>query len=154
MKIIVMSDSHGNAGAVEKVIAKNPDADGFYHLGDGWRDFAFAALQPGVLRVGVKGNCDYGCELPQKNVRTLDGVRIAAVHGEDFHGLADAVLFGTKEKVKIVLHGHTHVPNIDFVNGVFIVCPGTLKYGAVQTYAVLEINDGTVKPNLVRLNEK
>jgi len=151
MKIVVMSDSHGNAEAVEKVIAENPDADGFYHLGDGWRDFAFSSLQPGVIRIGVRGNCDMGCELPHKDVRTIDGVKIAAVHGEDFHGLAGAVLFGTKEKAKVVLHGHTHIPNIEFVNGVFIVCPGTLKYGGVQTYAVLEIKEGTVKPDLLRL---
>jgi len=151
MKIVVMSDSHGNAEAVEKVIAKNPDADGFYHLGDGWRDFAFSSLQPGVIPIGVRGNCDMGCELPHKDVRTIDGVKIAAVHGEDFHGLAGAVLFGTKEKAKVVLHGHTHIPNIEFVNGVFIVCPGTLKYGGVQTYAVLEIKEGTVKPDLLRL---
>lgn len=151
MKIVVMSDSHGNAEAVEKVIAKNPDADGFYHLGDGWRDFVFAVTNSDVFRVGVKGNCDIGCELPHKDVRTLDGVKIAATHGEGFHGLAGAVLFGAKEKAKIVLHGHTHIPNIDFANGMFIVCPGTLKYGTTQTYAVIELKDGIVKPDLVRL---
>jgi len=151
MKIVVMSDSHGNAEAVQKVIAQNPDADGFYHLGDGWRDFAFLTPEPGIFCIGVKGNCDYNSQLPQKDVRTLDGARIAAAHGEDFHGIADAVLFGTREKAKAVLHGHTHVPNIDFINGVFIVCPGTLKYGAVQTYAVLTINGDAVKPDLIRL---
>ncbi|HOP11990.1 MAG TPA: YfcE family phosphodiesterase [Oscillospiraceae bacterium] len=156
MKIVVMSDSHGNAETVEKVIAGNPDTDGFYHLGDGWRDFAFTAVEPGVfkvdiIRIGVKGNCDMGCELPHKDVRTLEGVKIAAAHGEDFHGLSGAVLFGAKEKAKVVLHGHTHIPNIEFVNGVWVVCPGTLKYGGVQTYAVLEIRDGTVKPDLIRL---
>lgn len=151
MKIVVMSDSHGNAEAVQKVIAQNSDADGFYHLGDGWRDFAFLTPEPGVFCIGIKGNCDFSSQLPQKDVRTLDGVRIAAVHGEDFHGIADAVLLTVKYQAKVVLHGHTHVPNIDFVNGVFIICPGTLKYGAVQTYAVLTIKDGSFKPDLIRI---
>jgi len=151
MKIIVMSDSHGNAEAVEKVIIQNPGADGFYHLGDGWRDFIFTTLEPGVFRVGVRGNCDMTYGLPQKDVRTIEDVRIAAMHGENFHGLADAVLFGTREKAKVVLHGHTHIPNIDFTNGVFIICPGTLKYGATQTYAVIEIINGIVKPEIKRL---
>ena len=151
MKIIVMSDSHGNTEAVEKVIAQNPNSDGFYHLGDGWRDFAFGTLESGVFRIGVRGNCDMASQLPQKDVRTIEEIRVAAQHGEDFHGLADAVLFGTREKAKVVLYGHTHIPNIDFVNGVFLICPGTLKYGAKQTYAVLEIKDGTVKPEIKSL---
>ena len=156
MKIVVMSDSHGNAEAVEKVIAQNPDADGFYHLGDGWRDFAFAALEPevlriGVIRVGVRGNCDMASGLPQKDVRTIEDVRIAALHGDEFHGLADAVLFGIKEKAKVVLYGHTHIPDIEFVNGVFLICPGTLKQRAVQTYAVIELKEGTAKPVMIRL---
>lgn len=151
MKIIVMSDSHGNAEAVEKAITQNPDADVFYHLGDGWRDFASLTTGPGVFRVGIKGNCDFYCQLPQKDVRMLEGVRIAAAHGEDFYGIAGAVLLAAKHQATVVLHGHTHIPNIDFVNGVFIVCPGTLKYGAVQTYAVLELKDGTVKPELIKI---
>ena len=151
MKIVVMSDSHGNAEAVQKVVAQNPDADGFYHLGDGWRDFAFLSPEQGVFCIGVKGNCDYSSNLPQKDVRTLDGVRIAAVHGEDFHGISDAVLLAVKYQAKVVLHGHTHIPSIDFVNGVFVICPGTLKYGDVQTYAVLKIENGTFKPDLIRI---
>lgn len=154
MKIVVMSDSHGNAGAVQKVFTRNLDADAFYHLGDGWRDFTFAALEPEILRVGVRGNCDMAAQLPQKDVRTLEGVKIAALHGEDFHGTADAVLLAAKYQAKVVLHGHTHIPNIDYINGVFIICPGTLKYGAVQTYAVLELKEGTVKPKLIKLQEE
>ncbi|HNX13385.1 MAG TPA: YfcE family phosphodiesterase [Oscillospiraceae bacterium] len=153
MKIIVMSDSHGNADAVQKVIARNPDADGFYHLGDGWRDFAFLIPEKGAFCIGVKGNCDYSSDLPQKDVRVLEGVRIAAVHGEDFHGIADAVLLAAKFQAKVVLHGHTHVPNIDFVNGIFVICPGTLKFGADQTYAVLTIKKGIFKPDLICLRE-
>jgi putative phosphoesterase len=151
MKIVVMSDSHGNTEAVEKVIAQNHNADGFYHLGDGWRDFAFIVLEPGVFRIGVRGNCDMTSTLPQKDVRTLEGVRIAAVHGEEFHGLADAVMLAAKYQAKVVLHGHTHEPKIDFVNGVCVICPGTVKYRAVQTYAVLELKDGAVKPALIRI---
>ena len=151
MKLVVMSDSHGNVDAVEKVIAQNQDADGFYHLGDGWRDFAFTTLEPGVLRIGVRGNCDMSATLPQKDVRTLEGVRIAAVHGEDLNGVPDAVMLAVKVHAKVVLHGHTHIPNIEFANGVYVICPGTLKYRAVQTYAVLELKDGTVKPELIRL---
>ncbi len=151
MKIVVMSDSHGNIDAVEKVIAQNHNAEGFYHLGDGWRDFAFTTLEPGILRIGVRGNYDMASTLPQKDVRTLEGVRIAALHGEDFSGIADAVLLAAKYHAKVVLHGHTHVPNIEFVNGVYVICPGTLKYRAVQTYAVLELKEGTVKPELIRI---
>lgn len=151
MKIVVMSDSHGNIDAVEKVMALNPNADGFYHLGDGWRDFAFATLEPGILRIGVRGNCDMASTLPQKDVRTLEGVRIAALHGEDLNGTADAVLLAARYQAKVVLHGHTHAPNIEFVNGVYVICPGTLKYRAVQTYAVLELKEGTVKPQLIRI---
>ncbi len=37
MRIIVMSDTHGNFSAIEKIIEKNISADMFIHLGDGER---------------------------------------------------------------------------------------------------------------------
>ena len=38
MRIIVMSDSHGNYSAVESIIDRNTYADWIFHLGDGERE--------------------------------------------------------------------------------------------------------------------
>ena len=39
MKIIVVSDTHGNEKKLENIILKHQDADLFLHLGDGAEEF-------------------------------------------------------------------------------------------------------------------
>ena len=39
MKIIVISDTHGNEKKLENIILKHQDADLFLHLGDGAKEF-------------------------------------------------------------------------------------------------------------------
>ena len=39
MKIIVISDTHGNMHRLKDVVEKNKDADLFLHLGDGAEEF-------------------------------------------------------------------------------------------------------------------
>ena len=54
MKIIVVSDSHGNYSLLNEIYLKHFDASIFYHLGD-------SQLPEYMLHsyCGVKGNCDF-----------------------------------------------------------------------------------------------
>ena len=83
MRIVVLSDSHGNAAVVEQIIRRHQaDAEGFLHLGDGAREFENAAcLYEGRVFWGLRGNCDWGIDLPSERVLTLEGVRLFSATG-------------------------------------------------------------------------
>lgn len=67
MRIIVMSDSHGNYSAVESIIDRNTDADWIFHLGDGERELdRYITSHPMIARkiIHVAGNCDFNSMSP------------------------------------------------------------------------------------------
>ena len=67
MRIIVMSDSHGDQRAIESVMLRCSDADMFIHLGDGEGDidrFIMTHTEYSGRVKQVAGNCDFGSMLP------------------------------------------------------------------------------------------
>ena len=78
MRIIVMSDSHGNFSAVRSIVEKNlGHADMFIHLGDGEKDVAhIKSLYPEIDFRNVRGNCDTDEMLPDSDIIEADGVKI------------------------------------------------------------------------------
>jgi len=113
MKILVISDSHGNDSAVCSAIYKeSPDA--IIHLGDGYADI------PETLDIPiyqVRGNCDsYLCNSPDKQTIELEGVRIFMSHGHLYNvktTMSSIYLAALEENASVVLFGHTHIPFAD-----------------------------------------
>ncbi|MBQ3919944.1 MAG: metallophosphoesterase family protein, partial [Oscillospiraceae bacterium] len=59
MKIVVMSDSHGDIMTVRKIISAHKDASIFIHLGDGENDIETVRDEnPRLTIYNVAGNCD------------------------------------------------------------------------------------------------
>ena len=65
MRILVISDSHGNTRNIERALEKQPEANIIIHLGDGADDIVDLEF---VYRdkqfYQVAGNCDWGSSLP------------------------------------------------------------------------------------------
>ena len=81
MKILVLSDSHGNvdnmARCVEMVAPRH-----ILHLGDCIRDAeALQDLFPHIPMTAVPGNCDWGRTEPGEVLCELGGKRILMMHG-------------------------------------------------------------------------
>ena len=88
-----MSDSHGSASQLEKIINANKDADMFIHLGDG--EYEIAALRhryPDIDFRSVKGNCDFGKESPLFLVVEAGGHRLFCTHGHRYGVKSDTEL--------------------------------------------------------------
>ena len=86
MRIIAMSDSHGDFSRVRQIFEENPGAECFIHLGDGAKDFEEAGwLFPETARLSVRGNCDFGRNEPQTGFVELGGKKIFYTHGHLFH---------------------------------------------------------------------
>lgn len=139
MRILVFSDSHGSTGKMRDAIMLHPEADMIVHLGDCERDVqAIEELTEDKELIQVCGNCDFYPSSPENRVITAAGVDILCTHGH-----IEQVKFGTQELIdkalnlnaRIVLYGHTHVPVTDYVDGLYLFNPGTIRsgeYGAVD----------------------
>lgn len=150
MKIIVISDTHGNMHRLKDVIDKNKDADLFLHLGDGAEEFfEVQKLYPGLSMNIVRGNCDFGHdEIPNETIIDVCSHKIFASHGYIHNvkdGIDNYVEFARKNGADIILYGHTHKRLIKNEDNLYIMNPGSLScprnYG--PSYGVLKI-DGDV----------
>ncbi len=144
MKIVVMSDSHGNDKNVIKVINENPDADYFYHLGDLCSpNFSYPKLTV------IKGNNDYE-DYPTKIVAGFEQIKILMLHSDKiyFNRLETMKNMAKKENCQIVLYGHTHIPADDTIDGVRLLNPGSLSMNrdfSELSYLILEIDENNYK---------
>ena len=106
--------------------------------------------------LAVPGNCDLGCTEPRLRTATIAGRKILITHGDRYGvktGLNHLVKKGLAERADIVLFGHTHQALVQQTDGVLLVNPGTLQPRAVnQSYAILEIYDGTASATIISLD--
>lgn len=146
MRIIVMSDSHGNFNRVRKIVEDNmATAQTFIHLGDGLDEFDDVhLLYPDLHFVSVKGNNDWGSNEQKARKLSMGGKKLLLAHG-DLHrvkfGLLDFQLAARDARVDIGLYGHTHYSAVDYIDGLYLINPGSVGggYGAKATYLALDI---------------
>ena len=159
MRIVVMSDSHRNAGAVDDVIEKNLDtADMFIHLGDGEYETDLVMMQyPNKDIRRVAGNCDRDSSLPDYLVVDLPGARIFCTHGHRFdvkYGLERIMSAAAQKKCNIILYGHTHERFQHYEDGVYIMNPGSCscpRDGKPPSYGIVDITDKGIITNIADL---
>lgn len=158
-----MSDSHGRASAVHRVIALHRDADLFIHLGDGERETQFLMQADHSFAerlLYLKGNCDTGdliSPMHRQLVHPLPfGHCLFAAHGDRLQvkfSTAYLALEARKNECDIALYGHTHIPECRYEDGLYVLNPGSLSYPreGEPTYALISISEKGILPNIVRL---
>ena len=145
MRIVVMSDSHGRADRVKKVIEEQPEAELFIFLGDGTRDF-HAAMR-GVPKEDwcVCGNCDFGSSDDYNLVSYVRDIKFYCTHGHQWNVKYDPteLIEQAKQKeVRVLLYGHTHQAFYEYQDGLHIMNPGSLgspRGSLYPTYGVIDI---------------
>ena len=147
MKILIVSDSHGDCVTLNKIVKLNSDAKVIIHAGDYKKD-ALEIEQHNQIIYSVLGNCDeyrgyYEGEETQEF--SLGTQRIFLTHGHLFgvkRTLTPLVQSAIQSNAQIAVYGHTHIPNIENIAGVLCVNPGSAsgKRG-VPTYAILTLNN-------------
>ena len=130
-KLLILSDSHNSASAVERILHAESDATAVVFLGDGLRDLEDAlTLHPKMKVYAVAGNCDFGALEPLDGLAAFDQVVVFYTHGHmygvkyDLDTLADAA---AARGAEVALFGHTHKPTALQKNGVFLFKPGLLR---------------------------
>lgn len=154
MRILVTSDTHGDAASLRRAILAQPKAELVIHLGDGANDVA--NLRPSFPErtfLQVRGNCDWGCALPAAGEYEAAGVKIFYTHGDaygvksgDYTILSEA----RSRKADILLFGHTHQAREDYEDGLYIMNPGRLS-GWEPSYGIIDITAQGIVLNVMKL---
>ena len=146
MKIVLMSDSHGNSGSIKKVILENRDADYFYHLGDVCDN---PEQFPNITF--VKGNNDYWYDLPEYIIANIEGHRIYMTHSHKINGMnkkKEMAKIAKENNCDIFCYGHTHIYDNCMIDGILLLNPGSTWYNRDYSdpcYMVVEIMKNDIK---------
>ncbi|PTX59353.1 hypothetical protein C8P63_11248 [Melghirimyces profundicolus] len=143
MRVLIVSDSHGDAGLVKSVVERER-ADHLIHCGDfcTGRD----RLPSGPLTV-VRGNCDWE-EVPEEAWWDGGGHRFYVTHGHrrQVQSSLLPIRYRAEENgAGIVCFGHTHFPVCEQSERVLLINPGSLvapRGFPSPSYAVLETGRG------------
>jgi uncharacterized protein len=143
MRILVVSDSHGNPDLLLAAVRHTGYTDMFLHLGDGLRDCAVLEGKYDGQIYMVRGNCDFVPYDIYEQIIPLDGASIYMTHGHLFdvkNTLNKIWLKGREVGADVVCFGHTHIPLLEKQGNLTLLNPGSLKHG--KTYGMIEITAG------------
>lgn len=141
MKIVIVSDSHGNKEVLEKVVLMNQNADLFLHAGDS--GLSVFELHPFI---SVRGNCDYDHNLLNDLIVATPYGKLYLIHG---HQSPLSIKYKMEEEnIKILVTGHTHIKRSELIDGIYLFNPGSIclpRDSSDGSYLILEISDKDVK---------
>lgn len=159
MKILVISDTHGDTRKAEKAIRANRGIDLMIHLGDYIGDAQkLSALFPGIPIEYVCGNCDFiNNDIPAEKMLEVCGKRIFITHGHRYSvkwGYERLIYRGLEQEADIVLFGHTHIPELMEEGQTYLINPGSTSEPrgySDASYAIIEIVNDQIKPRICRV---
>ncbi len=155
MKILVVSDTHGNISSAIDII-NNGKFDIIIHLGDHYHD---AMRIESIVRhkvIAVVGNCDFSYEEEDK-VLEVEGKRLFLTHGHRYK-----VKKSTKKLKKLidenhydmVMFGHSHRALIERYKGATIFNPGSISLprDGAPSYGIIVIEkNSNIFSKIIRL---
>ena len=156
MKIVVFSDSHGNPMPLKKIIKANQDADMFIHLGDGEGDVEEISKAIEDKRfLHVTGNCDWQSKCSYEKIAICNGRRIFCSHGHRYGvkgGLAMLIDNAKASQADIALFGHTHCPVVDYLDGIYVMNPGSVSFPRdfePPSYGIIDITEDGIEMDII-----
>ncbi len=136
MKILVVSDSHGDRQIIASVVKRyEQQVDGIFHCGDSELKLDDPLISH--LHI-VKGNMDLADFAPAE-VEEVDNHRILLTHGHlqgVNDGLLNLKLYAKSKAADIVLFGHTHQLGVALDQGILFVNPGSISFPRGQYVAI------------------
>ncbi len=144
MKLLILSDTHGNYPLAIKALEMAGQIDQIIHLGDGIDDARIIEEITGHRIIKVPGNCDLSAPEPRELLTVLAGKLFLVTHGDNYNvkaGLARLHKKACDENADIVLYGHTHASFAGELDGMLFVNPGCLRYKwPITSYAIISID--------------
>jgi hypothetical protein len=154
MKILVVSDTHGNHLTPAKILEET-GADMLIHLGDEIKDALIVESIAAIPVIKVAGNCDHRSTEPRELLQSISDKKFFITHGDHYkvkNGLNRLVEKSKELKASVVLFGHTHKPLIQNLDGILLINPGTLMNDSdSKSYAILTVTPFKVTAEIIHL---
>lgn len=147
MRILIISDTHRKHKNLEMLLERMLPLDMVIHLGDaeGYEDY-IAELAGCPLEI-VAGNNDFFSKLEREKMILIGNYKVLLTHGHYYYvasGIADIKSVAKAKGADIVMFGHTHIPVIDYDDGIIALNPGSLTYprqeGRQPSYILMELD--------------
>ena len=156
MRLGIISDSHGNRKLLFQAVdllTEQHQAELLLHLGDDYED-AVEVKHAGydVLMVpGLWCAAYRSIKVPNTLLQDFAGVRIGCAHTPE-------EVIGLRNKAEILLHGHTHTPEIKLDKHGIVMNPGHLKAardrGSPASCGLIDIKSKAVNLHIFTLDGK
>lgn len=145
MKILLVSDSHGDYDSLNRLYNMYPNMDLYLHAGDSEQDEW--SLKPFI---SVRGNCDHYYDFPNYLVIPSPKGNIYVQHTPF---VSKSVI--NEHNAKIVIHGHTHTRRNEVKNGILFINPGAISYARDKyegSYAIVTIEENKLEVKFYTIN--
>lgn len=155
IKIVTVSDTHGNRRFLDGLDGIFAESDIIIHLGDTSADGAYLRARYPDKTYIVNGNCDAARLGEDEIVKELDGVKILMCHGHRYsvkHTLSKLAERAKKLGCTVALYGHTHRAREDELDGITLVNPGCGTRYAAKSYLYTVISGGKVVHKIVNVD--
>ncbi len=152
MRLLVISDVHGDFSKMESIIESNKDCDLKLYLGDFQTSLEHEKELAAKFDYVVRGNTDNDYS-PMEVLFEVDGVKIFMVHGHRYYdgvNYVSKLMIAEEAKTKgatLAIHGHDHKASISTEDGVLVFNPGSPsfpRFGSVESYGIIEIESGKI----------
>ena len=153
-KLIILSDTHGNAQGVSELMPRIAENDYVIHLGDGATDMREVRGEYPEKVYACRGNCDLYYPVPEDGELEVEGIKIYFCHGHKYGVKSNLYALAEEAKQRdceIALYGHTHEASILEVSGVTLINPGSMRSpdGKGGSYCYLVVNKNKFTPVIV-----
>ena len=149
MKILIVSDTHGQNYNLERVLEIEKPIDMLIHLGDveGSEDHikSIAACRCEI----VAGNNDFFSSLDREKEINIGKYNVLLTHGHYYYvsmGIEHIKREAVGRCMDIVMFGHTHKPLVDIEPDIVAINPGSLSYprqeGYNPSYIIMNTKNG------------
>ncbi len=138
MKILLVSDTHGNNLVLDLLVKRHPNMDLYIHCGDSESDeYSIMPFR------SVRGNCDYFGDFLEYLVIPTPYGNMVVAHKPT---ISSEIL--RDNQAKIFAYGHTHKRDFRLENGIYSINPGAISFARDKydySYAILDITEKGVK---------
>jgi len=158
LKLIIMSDSHGDFRSADMVVQRHKEEKCiFLHLGDGIREIEeLRMLYPEIDLRSVAGNCDFSSSDPITEEICFADKTVVFTHGHEYNVKftdKEILAMATSRGASLVVHGHTHIPREKYIDGLYLLCPGSVSRNLIgsSSYAVVEVGKEGILINIMKV---
>jgi uncharacterized protein len=141
MRIVVMSDTHGETDLIDQVRNSVSTVDAVFHCGDSELDTQHESLQDAFV---VGGNCDWDSSFAAEVFTEVNGVKVLMTHGHLWQVKSTMLPLSYRAQevgADVVLFGHSHLIGAELIDGMLFVNPGSLELPRgrkEKSYAIIE----------------